>query len=120
MVLSLSIEKDAQVAPFFIHDSPREADLDIEVYYRHFRYIRWMEEQFDRPPFQYIVTTTTPPPADLAYEPWLRQTLRGSPGSERVAWLRLVSRPGRPEERCIKRYMLRECPDWFGFRLFEY
>lgn len=82
--LSLSTEKDAQIAPFFIHDSPREADLDIEVYYRHFRYIRWMEEQFDYPPFQYIVTTTTPPPDDLMFEPWLRQTLRGSPGSERL------------------------------------
>lgn len=82
--LFLGTEKDAQIAPFFIHDSPREADLDIEVYYRHFRLIKTLEEEFECPLFQYIITTTTPPPDDLAQRPWLRQTLRGSPGAERL------------------------------------
>ena len=42
-------------------------------------------EGSDGPPqFQYIVTTTTRPPKGLAVEPWLRLTLRGSPGTERL------------------------------------
>lgn len=53
---------------FHIHDSPREADLSPALY-------RWLFKIFadltiqlggpDKAPFQYIVTTTTPPPQEL-------------------------------------------------------
>jgi hypothetical protein len=50
-----------------IHDSPREADLQIVHYNRIFELIYSIQNQFeavsDSCPFQYIVTTTTKPPA---------------------------------------------------------
>lgn len=82
--LCLSIEGATRIPAFFLHDSPREADLGLSIYHELFRLVREIEEQTDQPLFQYIVTTTTQPPQDLASEPWLRLTLRGAPGSERL------------------------------------
>jgi hypothetical protein len=82
--LCLSTEKGAQIAPLFIHDSPREADLDIEVYHRHFDLVRDLETRFGAPLFQYIITTTTPPPKDLQGEEWTRGKLKGAPAGERL------------------------------------
>jgi hypothetical protein len=54
-----------------IHDSPREADLTAAIYRRIFAAAK-AEEPADGPkPFQYIITTTEPPPEDLQREPWL-------------------------------------------------
>jgi hypothetical protein len=83
-VLCLSIEGDTRVPAFLIHDSPREADLGLSIYHRLFRLVTEIEGSDGPPQFQYIVTTTTRPPEDLAVEPWLRLTLRGSPGTERL------------------------------------
>lgn len=83
-VLCLSIEGATRVPAFLIHDSPREADLGLSIYHRLFRLVTEIEGSDDQPQFQYIVTTTTRPPEDLAVEPWLRLTLRGSPGTERL------------------------------------
>jgi len=60
-----------------IHDSPREADSEPEMYHQLFNYVAWLETIFgDQPPsFQYIVTTTTQPPADLAKKPYVCMTL---------------------------------------------
>jgi hypothetical protein len=60
-----------------IHDSPREADSEPEMYHQLFNYVAWLETLFgDQPPsFQYIVTTTTQPPADLAKKPYVCVTL---------------------------------------------
>lgn len=82
--LCLSIEGATRIPAFFLHDSPREADLGLSIYHELFRLVRAIEEQTDQPLFQYIVTTTTRPPQDLASEPWLRLTLRGAPGNERL------------------------------------
>lgn len=82
--LCLSTEKDAQIAPFFIHDSPRTADLDIEVYYRLFRFVKDLPERLGQPLFQYIVTTTTPPPEDLLGSSWTPVKLKGAPAGERL------------------------------------
>ena len=83
-VLCLSIEGATRVPAFLIHDSPREADLGLSIYHRLFRLVTEIEGSDGPPQFQYIVTTTTRPPEDLAVEPWLRLTLRGSPGTERL------------------------------------
>lgn len=83
-VLCLSIEGATRVLAFLIHDSPREADLGLSIYHRLFRLVAEIEGSGSLPQFQYIVTTTTRPPEDLAVEPWLRLTLRGSPGTERL------------------------------------
>ena len=83
-VLCLSVEGATRVPAFLIHDSPREADLGLSIYHRLFRLVAEIEGSGAPPPFQYIITTTTRPPEDLAVEPWLRLTLRGSPGTERL------------------------------------
>lgn len=70
---------------FLVHDGPREADMSPSIYQRLFLYARSLEEACEgEAGFQYIVTTTTPPPKDLQREPWLRLTLRGTPAEERL------------------------------------
>lgn len=52
----------------FIHDCPREADMSTGLYENFLSLIDTLQkEQYPdgQLPFQYIVTTTTPPPADL-------------------------------------------------------
>lgn len=58
---------------FLVHDGPREADLDAGLYRNLFTAARALEAAFgDRePPFQYIITTTEPPPDELLRAPWL-------------------------------------------------
>ena len=56
-----------------LHDSPREADLTSAIYHELFRAAIALEDAA-RPgeaPFQYIITTTEPPPEDVAKKPWL-------------------------------------------------
>lgn len=82
--LCLSIEGATNIPAFFIHDSPREADLGLSIYDEVFRLARELEALTEEPLFQYIVTTTTRPPEDVGCFPWLRLTLRGSPGPDRL------------------------------------
>ncbi|CEJ11286.1 hypothetical protein BN1110_01573 [bacterium YEK0313] len=82
--LCLSIEGSTRVPPFLVHDSPREADLGLSIYDELFRLMRELETLTETTAFQYIVTTTTRPPDDLRFDPWLRLTVRGAPGSERL------------------------------------
>lgn len=82
--LCLSIEGATRIPAFLVHDSPREADLGLSIYDELFRLMRELEEMTGTAAFQYIVTTTTRPPDDLRCDPWLRLTLRGAPGSERL------------------------------------
>lgn len=82
--LCLSVEGATRIPAFFIHDSPREADLGLSIYDEIFRMAREIEALTELPLFQYIVTTTTRPPVDVGCLPWLRLTLRGSPGSARL------------------------------------
>ena len=58
---------------FLIHDSPREADMAPLTYKRLFLWARELEKVFDGLDcnFQYIITTTEPPPEELQKEPWL-------------------------------------------------
>lgn len=82
--LMLSIEDQALSPEFLVHDSPREADLGMSLYSRIFALSRKLEMATDVPLFQYIITTTTQPPAEFRQEPWLRLKLHGSPADERL------------------------------------
>ncbi len=71
---------------FLIHDSPREADLAAGIYRALFAAVRELEEQFTEgeAPFQYIVTTTEPPPENLNGSPWrIEPVLDASQSGER-------------------------------------
>ncbi len=72
---------------FLIHDGPREADMSAEIYQKFFLFLREMEIAFDgnrAPNFQYIITTTEPPPESLCMRPWLLDTLDASDASKRL------------------------------------
>lgn len=63
--LALGIDGYGHFPAFLIHDGPREADMDSLIYERLFLYARELEEKPGggrEPAFQYIVTTTAPPP----------------------------------------------------------
>jgi hypothetical protein len=65
-----SIEGRSHHPRFLIHDGPREGDMARVIYERFFVYAKRLEDSFGKgkePNFQYIVTTTTPPPADMQY-----------------------------------------------------
>lgn len=57
---------------FLCHDSPREADMEASIYDRLFRLARDNErsDSDTAASFQYIVTTTSPPPKDIG-EPYV-------------------------------------------------
>lgn len=82
-VMSLSIEGETHLPAFLIHDSPREADLGLSLYHRVLEMVAALEGT-ESSTFQYIVTTTTQPQPQLQRRPWLRETLRGAPPSERL------------------------------------
>lgn len=72
--MTMSIEGYGDFPRFLIHDGPREADLAPDIYERLFFYARQLEQCFTgKPNFQYIITTTAPPPDTLRGEPWLLQ-----------------------------------------------
>jgi hypothetical protein len=83
-VLAMAIEGKTRHPSLLIHDSPREADLGSSIYAGLFDLAKKLEEFGPAPLFQYIVTTTTEPPEEFRVEPWLRDTLRGSPAEHRL------------------------------------
>lgn len=62
-----AVEGNCAHPRFLIHDGPREADMARVIYERFFLYARRIEEALptDESSFQYILTTTTHPPADM-------------------------------------------------------
>lgn len=82
--LLMSIEGRAGIPAFLIHDSPREADLGESIYHRLFRFGADLEGLSDEPPFQYIITTTTDPPAEIRTSKRLVLQLSGSRVEERL------------------------------------
>ncbi len=79
-----SLEGGAGVPAFLIHDSPREADLGESVYHRLFRFAASLESLSAQPPFQYIITTTSDPPAEIRTSDCLVQKLSGSSVDDRL------------------------------------
>lgn len=47
---------------FLVHDGPRVADVTVDIYHRYFDFVEMLASRSDSPNFQYIITTTTPPP----------------------------------------------------------
>jgi hypothetical protein len=69
-----SVEGRGQHPRLLIHDGPREADMASDLYQKLFLLARELEICFGSgrtPNFQYIVTTTEPPPEELQSPPWL-------------------------------------------------
>lgn len=63
-----SIEGKGDHPRFLIHDGPREGDMARVIYDRFFFYTTGIEHAFatpDEASFQYIITTTTPPPKSM-------------------------------------------------------
>ena len=78
LVCLLDASNPASAFPgLLIHDCPREADMGPRPYRDFLHLIERVErEAYDgAAPFQYIVTTTTPPPESLQVEPYLRLML---------------------------------------------
>jgi hypothetical protein len=70
--VALSIAGVGHHPRFLLHDSPREADLTRAIYHEVFQAAKALEDAATgEAPFQYIVTTTEPPPDDLKQKPWL-------------------------------------------------
>lgn len=72
-VLASSIEGRGHHPRFLVHDGPREADMSAAIYRRFFILAREFERAAKdaEPNFQYIITTTEPPPDEIRKEPWL-------------------------------------------------
>lgn len=88
--MTSSIEGNGSHPRFLVHDCPREADMAPDVYRRFFLFARELENcvfNGNEPNFQYIVTTTEPPPPELLEAPWL---------------LSPVLDASRPEERLLR------------------
>jgi hypothetical protein len=70
-----SIEGRGGHPRFLIHDGPREGDMARVIYERFFIYAAELEKIFPSPDeasFQYLITTTTPPPKSMRQESrWL-------------------------------------------------
>lgn len=78
LVCLLDASNPASAFPgLLIHDCPREADMGPRPYRDFLHLIEHIEREAygEATPFQYIVTTTTPPPESLQVEPYLRLTL---------------------------------------------
>lgn len=82
--LLLTMEGKTELPGFWLHDSPREADLGLGIYHRIFELALWLERQTDQPQFQYIITTTTAPPEKLREKPWTVLQLSSAPPESRL------------------------------------
>ena len=76
-----SVSRKAHLPGFLLHDSPREADLGIQIYNSFIRFVASLQEHFGEAancPFQYIITTTTAPPAELQTDKYVKLQLNAS------------------------------------------
>jgi hypothetical protein len=76
-----TVNDRAHIPGFLLHDSPREADLGKRIYSTFIRFAASLQEHFggpDKCPFQYILTTTTPPPSELQNEQFVKLQLNAA------------------------------------------
>ena len=80
-----SLNNNSCLLGFLLHDSPREADLSRSIYNGFLRYAAAIQEHFgkiEECPFQYIITTTTPPPKELRGKKYVKLQLNASKEDE--------------------------------------
>ncbi|MGE3875275.1 MAG: DUF2326 domain-containing protein [Parvibaculaceae bacterium] len=82
--LHMAVEEKADLPAFLIHDSPREADLDGQLYAGLFKLVHQWGEAAGTPCFQYIVTTTTSPPPELQDDRYVRLQMSSTPAEQRL------------------------------------
>lgn len=76
-----SLSGKSRLPGFMIHDSPREADLGLRLYHSFIRFVATLDHAFTERggcPFQYILTTTTPPPKQILESQAIRLQLDAS------------------------------------------
>jgi hypothetical protein len=90
-----SFSERSYLPGFLLHDSPREADLGLRLYRGYFRFAAQLVADLEAHggcPFQYIITTTTPPPKHLSTNDYIALRLDASKESE-LLFRRDLSRP---------------------------
>jgi len=72
-----SVNPGSSFPGLLVHDCPREADMSSGLYENYLLLIENIEREAfgNEAPFQYIVTTTTPPPTNIQKHPYLREML---------------------------------------------
>lgn len=80
----LSVNGKAKMPSLLIHDSPREADLDADIYSNLFDFVLGLEDKASPPPFQYIITTTTAPSQRARNHDAMRLELSSTPAEARL------------------------------------
>jgi predicted nuclease with TOPRIM domain len=80
----LSVNGKARIPSFLMHDSPREADLDAEIYSNLFDFVLSLEDKATPAPFQYIITTTTAPSQRARDHDAMREQLSSTPAEARL------------------------------------
>lgn len=80
----LSVNGKARMPPLLVHDSPREADLDAEIYANLFDFVLGLEDKATPPLFQYIITTTTAPSQRARNHDAMRLELSSTPAEARL------------------------------------
>lgn len=80
----LSVNGKARMPSLLMHDSPREADLDAEIYSNLFDFVLDLEGKATPPPFQYIITTTTAPSQRARKHDAMRLELSSTPAEARL------------------------------------
>lgn len=76
-----TVSDEAHLPGLMLHDSPREADLGLRIYRSFIRFVGSLVDSFgenDNCPFQYILTTTTPPPEELQAPQFVKLRLNAS------------------------------------------
>lgn len=89
---------------FLVHDSPREADLGLRIYRSFIRFVVALQAHFgkaEKCPFQYILTTTTPPPQEIQGSEFVKLRLNASIESELIL-RRNVARAASQEDSLLK------------------
>lgn len=78
-VLTMGIQGKSRHPRFLIHDGPRVADVSTSIYLRYFEFAENLENRANgNPNFQYIITTTEPPPERFRDEKFLRLELNAA------------------------------------------
>ena len=90
-VLVMGIQGLSRHPRFLVHDGPRVADLSKAIYNRYFEFAEDLERRAKgHPNFQYIITTTEPPPERFRKEPYLRLELDASTQEGRLLKCNLI------------------------------